>query len=54
MAKKNNEDTYKELFCDKRIILISGVFSAIETPDVLEETARLSVEWFNRYLPSRI
>jgi putative phosphoribosyl transferase len=45
-----NEDAYAQLPCEKQLVIVPGATHLFEEPGALEEVARLSAEWFRRYL----
>ena len=47
---KLNEAAHAELRCEKGMVVIPGATHLFEEPGALEEVARLTTLWFNRYL----
>jgi dienelactone hydrolase len=45
-----NREAYGKLRCEKRLEVVPGATHLFEEPGTLEQVARLSREWFRRYL----
>jgi putative phosphoribosyl transferase len=46
-----NRDAYEQLHCEKAMKIIPAASHLFEEPGKLEDVARLSAEWFVRYMP---
>jgi pimeloyl-ACP methyl ester carboxylesterase len=45
-----NEQAFKKLKCDKKLVIVPGATHLFEEPGTLEKVAALAAEWFRRYL----
>jgi pimeloyl-ACP methyl ester carboxylesterase len=49
-----NEEAYRWLNCEKKLVIVPRATHLFEEPGTLEEVARLAGDWFNRYLRPEI
>jgi putative phosphoribosyl transferase len=45
-----NQEAYEHLRCTKEMVTVPGATSLFEEPGALDEVARLTADWFGRYL----
>lgn len=45
-----NREAFKQLHCEKKLVIVPGATHLFEEPGKLEEVARLAADWFVRYL----
>jgi dienelactone hydrolase len=45
-----NQQAYRQLECEKSLVIVPGATHLFEEPGTLEEAARLASEWFRRHL----
>src|ERR671918_1790818 len=45
-----NEDAYRQLDCEKEMIIVPGATHLFEEPGTLEEVAHLAADWFQMHL----
>jgi dienelactone hydrolase len=45
-----NREAFKQLHCEKKLVIIPGATHLFEESGKLEEVARLAADWFTRYL----
>lgn len=45
-----NREAFKQLHCEKKLVIVPGATHLFEEPGKLEEVARLAADWFTRYL----
>lgn len=45
-----NKEAHEQLRCEKQLVVIPGATHLFEEPGALDEVAKLTAEWFTRYL----
>lgn len=45
-----NREAFKQLHCEKKLVIVPGATHLFEESGKLEEVARLAADWFTRYL----
>jgi hypothetical protein len=45
-----NEEAFRQLTCEKQLMVVPGATHLFEEPGKLDEVARLAASWFERYL----